>query len=120
MTVTNTVDFTGHADLFPTTGNQKNIVTIQLTGRRSSDFTQAYKEAGISAKDAKDYTWHHVADFDPTTGKFTMQLVKTQTHIDSYPHKGSAGQFADHFGVKYDSKEAVEISKKQGWHPTCK
>ena len=49
-----------------------------------------------------------------------MQLVKTQTHIDSYPHKRSAGQFADHFGVKYDSKEAVEISKKQGWHSTCK
>ncbi|MBC9130878.1 HNH endonuclease [Frischella sp. Ac13] len=90
MHETNTVNFNEHADLFPITGSQKNIVTVQLTGRRSSDFTQAYKQADISAKYAKNYTWHHVADFDPITGKSTMQLVKTQTHIDLFPHKGSA------------------------------
>jgi hypothetical protein len=32
-----------------------------------------------------------------------MQLVKTTTHNASYPHEGSAEQFADHFGVKYDT-----------------
>lgn len=61
-----------------------------------------------------------MADFDPETETSTMQLVKTQTHIDSFPHKGSAGQFADHFGVKYDTKEAVDISKSKGWHLSCK
>jgi hypothetical protein len=113
------VDFTGHPDLFPTTGSQKNIVTIKLTGRRSSDFTVAYKEAGIDKSAANGYTWHHMADFNSDTGEATMQLVKTTTHNASYPHKGSAGQFANHFGVKYDTAEAVNISKKKGWHPSC-
>lgn len=58
-----------------------------MTVTNTVDFTQAYKEAGISAKDAKNYTWHHVADFDPTTGKAIMQLVKTQTHINAFPQR---------------------------------
>jgi hypothetical protein len=113
------VDFTGHPDLFPVKGKQKNIVTIKLTGRRSSDFTAAFKEANIDKSSATNYTWHHVADFDPETGKSTMQLVKTTTHIATYPHKGSAGQFTDAFGVQYDTKEAVNISKSKGWHSSC-
>lgn len=109
-----------YSDLFPITGNQNNIVEIKLTGRRSSDFTASFKEAGIDRKLAGGYTWHHIADFDSTTGESTMQLVKRTTHEANYPHKGSAGQFADHFGVKYDSKDAVDASKAKGWHPTCK
>ena len=111
--ITKTVDFTGHPDLYQGVG--KNTVSIKLTGSRSSDFTRAFKEAGISKSDATGYTWHHVGDFDPNTGKSTMQLVKTSTHEASLPHKGSAGQFAEHFGVKYDTYAAKLKAFEQGW-----
>jgi RHS repeat-associated protein len=111
------VDFTGSADLFPTTGSQKNIVDIVMTGDRDADFTRAYKEAGISKSQMKGqgYTWHHVHDFDPTTGKTTMQLVKTSAHEATLPHKGSASQFASHFKVDYDTYEAKMKAYEQGW-----
>ena len=108
-----TVDFSGHPDLYQ--GPGKNTVKIKLTGDRSSDFTRAYKEAGITKADATGYTWHHVADFDPKTGESTMQLIKTSAHEANLPHKGSAGQFADYFGVQYDSFEAKMKSFEQGW-----
>ncbi|WP_444626871.1 RHS repeat-associated core domain-containing protein [Flavobacterium columnare] len=119
LVVTNTVDFAGHSDLFPVTGNQKNIVQIKLQGRRGQDFTQAFKEAGIKRSEAKNYTWHHLHDFDSNTGTSTMQLILRTTHEANYPHKGSAGQFADEFNVKYDSDDAVNISKSKGWHSSC-
>nr|WP_106781358.1 RHS repeat-associated core domain-containing protein [Lysinibacillus timonensis] len=107
-----TVDFSNSPDLFP---HPNSIVTIPLTGSRESDFTAAYREAGIKRKDADDYTWHHVADFDPITGKSTMQLVKTETHKASLPHQGSVKQFEQHFGVEYDTYDAKMASYNQGW-----
>lgn len=71
------VDFTGHPDLFPITGSQKNIVKIKLQGDRGADCTQAFKEAGIKKVDADGYTWHHVHDLNGS-GETTMQLVKTE------------------------------------------
>ena len=115
MPIPTDVSFSGSPDLFPTVGNQKNIVKIVLTGDRSSDFTRAFKEAGINSGDAGDYTWHHVHDFDPTTGTSTMELVTTEAHKSKIPHKGSAGQFADYFGVKYDTYEAKMKAYEQGW-----
>jgi uncharacterized protein RhaS with RHS repeats len=109
------VDFTGSPDLFPAAEGQRNIVEITMQGSRSRDFVQAFKEANISKSDATGYTWHHLNDFNPETGRTTMQLVKTQAHIDSFPHAGSADQFAKHFGVEYDSPEAVQVAQKQGW-----
>ncbi|WP_280653709.1 RHS repeat-associated core domain-containing protein [Flavobacterium chilense] len=107
------VDFTGSPDLFPVTGNQKNIVEIVMTGDRDADFTRAYKEAGISKSEmkGKGYTWHHVHDFDSTTGKTTMQLVTTSPH----EAKGSASQFAEHLKVEYDTFEAKMKAYEQGW-----
>ena len=88
MTVTNTVDFTGHADLFPTTGNQKNIVTIQLTGRRSSDFTQAYKEA---VEISKKQGWHlHV-------NKIYRKYIIMQKFINT--------------GIKLTESDIMDVSK---------
>jgi len=107
-----TVDFSNSPDLFP---HPNNIVTITLTGSRDSDFTAAYKEAGIKRKDAVNYTWHHVADFDPSTGKSTMQLVKTDTHKASLPHQGSVKQFEQFFGVEYETYEAKKASFDEGW-----
>ena len=40
-------------DLFPVTGNQKNIVEITMQGSRGRDFSAAYKAAGIRPADAK-------------------------------------------------------------------
>ncbi|SEU11818.1 RHS repeat-associated core domain-containing protein, partial [Pseudomonas graminis] len=112
------VDFTGSPDLFPVTGNQKNIVTITMQGSRTRDFTQAYKEAGIKVSAADDYTWHHVDDFDPKTGKTTMQLVKTSAHEATFPHGGSVSQFEKHFGLPskaYGKADAVGIAQSKGW-----
>ncbi|MFJ3485590.1 RHS repeat-associated core domain-containing protein [Pseudomonas sp. NPDC090202] len=112
------VDFTGSPDLFPVSGVQKNIVTITMQGSRSRDFTQAYKEAGIKASAADDYTWHHLDDFDPKTGKTTMQLVKTSAHEATFPHGGSVSQFEKHFGLpsgSYGNADAVGISQSKGW-----
>jgi RHS repeat-associated protein len=108
-------DFSNSPDLFPVTGDQKNIVQIPMQGARGRDFTQAFEESGIPRADAKGYTWHHVDDFDPTTGKTTMQLVKRSTHEASLPHKGSVAQFEEHFGVTYDTPEAVAAAQKKGW-----
>ncbi|MGI4736996.1 MAG: RHS repeat-associated core domain-containing protein [Janthinobacterium lividum] len=112
------IDFTGHPDLFPTTGSQRSIVTIKMTGDRGADFTAAYKEAMIKRRDAGDYTWHHLHDFNPATGETTMQLVKTSTHEAHLPHKGSVSQFEKHFGLPSDSYGKYEAKMKSynaGW-----
>ncbi|CAH0186176.1 RHS repeat-associated core domain-containing protein [Pseudomonas mediterranea] len=109
------VDFTGSSDLYPITGSQRNIVTIKMQGSRSRDFTQAFKEAGIPRSAKKDYTWHHVDDFDPKTGHTTMQLVKKSAHEATYPHGGSVAQYEKHFKVNYDSSESVLAASKKGW-----
>jgi len=109
------VDFSGSPDLFPSGTGQQSIVEITMQGSRSRDFVQAYKAAGISPVDAEGYTWHHVDDFNPSTGKTTMQLVKTEAHEASFPHRGSVSQFEKQYGVEYDSKESVDIANKNGW-----
>jgi len=89
-----------------------------MQGARGRDFTQAYKEAGIKASAADDYTWHHVDDFDPKTGKTTMQLVKTSAHEATFPRGGSVSQFEKHFGLpsgSYGNADAVGISQSKGW-----
>lgn len=40
----------------------------------------------------KNYTWHYFDDFDPKTGKCTMQLVLRKAHEATYPHKGSVAR----------------------------
>ena len=108
------VDFSGSPDLYPVKGKQRNVVVIKMQGTRTRDFTQANKEAGFK-KTPKGYTWHHVADFDSKSGKTTMQLVKRSAHEATYPHAGSADQYAKHFDVKYDTVEAVKAAQSQGW-----
>ena len=102
-------------DLYPATGNQKNSVTITMQGSRGRDFTEAFKKAGISRKDATEYTWHHNDDFDPSTGTCTMVLVRTNGRHKYESHTGAVKQFQDTFGVKYNTPEAVKESQDQGW-----
>ncbi|MEX0297331.1 HNH endonuclease, partial [Pseudomonas putida] len=64
------------------------------------------------------YTWHHLDDFDPATGKGTMQLIANSAHEATLPHTGSVAQFEKHFGLSsgaYGTPEAVAISQDQGW-----
>jgi len=115
------VSFEGSPDLFPVSGNQKNIVEIQLQGSRARDFTEAFKQAGLKKSQVEavgKYTWHHLDDFDPLTGKGTMQLVKQSAHVASLPHVGSVSQFEKHFGLRsgaYNTSEAIAISQEKGW-----
>ncbi|WP_233266237.1 HNH endonuclease signature motif containing protein [Myroides fluvii] len=73
--------------MYPVTGEQKNIVKIKLTGTRRFDDKLAYELAGI--KKTKNYTWHHLDDYDPMDGTCTMQLVDKDVHRASIPHYGS-------------------------------
>jgi RHS repeat-associated protein len=109
------VDFSGSPDLFPVGEGQQNVVEILMQGTRKRDFVEAFKAAGISSKDATGYTWHHVRDFNPETGKTTMQLVKTSAHEATFPHAGSVEQFEKALHVKYDSQEAVRAAESKGW-----
>ena len=92
-----------------------------MQGSRGRDFTEAYKQAGLSKAQVKSigkYTWHHLDDFDPVTGKGTMQLVTQAAHEASLPHTGSVAQFEKHFGLpsgSYGTPEAVTISQDKGW-----
>ena len=110
----NSVDFSNSPDLYPIEGGQKNIVKIVMQGSRTRDFTQANKAAGFS-KTPTGYTWHHVADFNSSTGETTMQLVRRSAHEATYPHIGSADQFAKYFNVNYDSQDAVRVAQNKGW-----
>ncbi|HYL97687.1 MAG TPA: RHS repeat-associated core domain-containing protein, partial [Blastocatellia bacterium] len=113
-------DFSGTKYLYPAGEGQQSIVQIQMQGSRPADFTQAFEQAGISRSDAKGYTWHHVDDFDPATGKTTMQLVKTDAHQATAGHSGSVKQYETEYGVKYGSQESRAIASEEGWRVNCK
>ena len=49
------------------------------------------------------YTWHHVDNYNPKTGKATLELVETPAHVATLPHKGSVGQYQDYHGIVYKS-----------------
>jgi hypothetical protein len=81
---------------------QRNIVNFKLTGSRGDDFAKANKLAGFS-ETPKGYVWHHVDNFNPKTGRATLKLVEQGAHKATFPHKGSAGQYQDHYNVNYRS-----------------
>ena len=89
-----------------------------MQGNRDDDFEEAFRRRGINPKEATDYTWHHLDDFNPNDGTCTMQLVKTSAQIESLPHQGAVKQFTDHFGIKnkiYGSYEAKKLAFEAGW-----
>ncbi len=88
--------------LYPESSGVKNVVKIKLKGSRYQDFKEANKQAGIAGSEAPDgYTWHHVDDFNLLTGESTMELVETNAHKATIPHKGSVYQYEQYHGVKY-------------------
>lgn len=98
-------DFSGTEYLFKTNIGEKNIVPIKMTGSRGKDFTQAFDNANIPKSMRKsikeNFTWHHVDDFNPLTGESTMQLVRKDAHVATYPHVGSVSQYEKFYGVNY-------------------
>ncbi|HYC85213.1 MAG TPA: HNH endonuclease [Chryseosolibacter sp.] len=95
------------ASLYPTVGNEKNIVKIKLSGKRQGDdgdFHRANQAANLPGTTAPtNYTWHHLDDFDPETGEATMQLVKTTDHVGTTPHTGSVKQYENYKGTTYSN-----------------
>ena len=66
--------------------------SVSLTGTRKKDYDAAEKESG--QKHTPGVTvWHHVYDFDRSTGKATMQLVAWNHHQETIPHAGGFKQY---------------------------
>ena len=93
-------DFRGTGYIYNTTPGQEAVVTIIMTGSRDADFKAANIAAGI-LNQPKDYTWHHVDDYDPVTNTCTMQLVITEVHEDTTKHMGACGQYSIATGKDY-------------------
>jgi RHS repeat-associated protein len=84
------------------------VVEIQYSGDYKTDFERANAEAKIKNRAGafqkatpSGYVWHHL-DYDPKTGKGTMQLVKQNAHR-GYSHKGGVAQYKAATGNAYKS-----------------
>lgn len=81
------------------------MVKIKLTGIRDVDsaiaFTKMKFDKSEIEKISRNFTWHHMDDYNPVTGYCTMQLVDTQKHIDCYIHHGAVSLFEKLFNLKY-------------------
>lgn len=94
-------DFAGTKYLYKVKPGQSNIIKIELTGGRQKDFRVANGKAGFTNGTPKGYSWHHLDDFNPKTGKATLQLVHRDAHEATYPHRGGVSQYEKHHGRKY-------------------
>lgn len=88
-----------------------------MSGSRSKDFTRAFDDVNIPSSERekilKDYTWHHVDDYDEAAGKCSMQLVKKDAHRATYPHRGSCAQYDSVHGETYNKNTTVKLQKKR-------
>ncbi|KAB2915967.1 MAG: hypothetical protein F9K23_09550 [Bacteroidetes bacterium] len=64
---------------------------MKLTGDSVLDDKLAYELSKIQP--SKKYTWHYLDDFDPITGKGTLQLEDREIHKKTSPHLDSVKQF---------------------------
>ncbi|CAM3139260.1 HNH endonuclease [Flavobacterium frigoris] len=99
--------------LYPKTSlqsGQKNVVEITMTGNMRNDFKAANEAAGFSSfgYDAPkrgdiQFTWHHLDDFNPVTGKVTAQLVDQSAHtkVVGMGHSGGVAQYKMFNGSGY-------------------
>jgi hypothetical protein len=100
-------DYTTHGGIYlypqsAMTNGQRNVVEITMTGNMTRDFRAANAAAGFASwgDDAPalgqvQYTWHHMDDFNPATGKCTMQLVDQAVHtrVTGMAHSGGVAQY---------------------------
>ena len=76
---------------------------IKATGNRNKDFKLANESFGLS-KTPKDYTWHHLDDFNVSTGELSLELVETDIHNLIKPHSGGCAQYDAIYGITYNKK----------------
>lgn len=92
--------------LYPVEVNQRNIVEITMTGSRRIDFEGANRLANLTdvvpkgSSAPRGYVWHHVDDFDPATGRTTLELVRLDAHTAA-PHAGSVRQYEVYYRTTY-------------------
>ena len=98
------VDFAETEYLYKTAGEEKNIVTIKLTGDELLDKKLANKLANLK-KQPKGFTWHHLNDYNPKRGTCTMQLVETIIHKASCPHYGAVKLIEDLLKIVYKNRK---------------
>lgn len=113
LTLNGEPTYAGTSHMFPVTGDQRNVVQIQMVGNRKGDFKAANKEANLEGLVAAEggkpheapegYIWHHRDDFvasappHPPYGICTMELVAEKAHQDTFVHFGSCDQCNKHF-----------------------
>jgi hypothetical protein len=93
--------FVGTKYLYPVAQGQLNVVEIPLTGSRRKDVKAANAIAGF-ARTPRNYTWHHVDDFNPAAGTGSLELVERDAHEATNPHSGSVAQYEKFFGNRYN------------------
>lgn len=112
LTLNGQPTYAGTPHMFPVTGNQKNVVQIEMAGNRDSDFLRANTAAGLlgvvqaqgrdNSQAPDGYTWHHRDDYQPFPpphppyGTCTMELVKNGAHKKTFVHFGSCDQVNKH------------------------
>jgi hypothetical protein len=111
-----------HDDIYVDNGSEKKekvIVTIKMTGDRSSDFTAAFNKAeamGLLTKRNRPdgYTWHHEPNLSED-GETAMVLIVSETHDAHIPHEGSVAQFCRMSGLEYGTYEAKMYAYNNGY-----
>ncbi len=99
MTPNGGPDFSESPYIYPAKGVERSVVEITLTGSRTKDYAAALLEAKMKSQPT-GYVWHHVDDYNPKTGKSTMQLVEHNPH-SKIGHKGSVRQYEIEHNMKY-------------------
>lgn len=89
---------------------QNNVVEIIMTGDMAKDLKAANDAAGFSSFGYKapklgeiQFTWHHLDDFNPITGKVSVQLVDQSAHtkVLGMGHSGGVAQYKTFNGSGY-------------------
>jgi hypothetical protein len=93
--------------LYPVEPWQQNVVSIPLTGSYRADFKAANEQAGLTDyvppgyEAPPGYVWHHVDDYESSTGRATLELVEKGAHDAVIPHRGSVSQYEEYNDVTY-------------------
>ena len=85
-------DFEGTPYLYQAKQDESNIVKIKMTGSYAGDAAAANAAANLK-NTPKNFSWHHLDDFNPATGEATLQLVNRQVHQATTPHTGDVKQY---------------------------
>ena len=91
--------FEGTPHLYQVKTGQRNIVRIVMQGSYARDFAEANAIARLGGKTPDEYTWHHLDDYDPKSRDITMELVKTEAHISTFPHNGGVKLYQAHHNI---------------------